>query len=53
MKTYTVKKGQSNFRPYESPLPIFGAKGFEVEFEFVKGGWSPPEEWEGDKDRLG
>lgn len=45
MKTYTVKKGQSNFRPYEPIWPIFGARGFEVEFEFVPGGWSSPAEW--------
>jgi hypothetical protein len=52
MKTYKVKKGRSNFRPHENPLPVCGAKGWEVIFEFVPGGWSSLSEWEGDRDRY-
>jgi len=49
---FKIKKGQSNFRPFESPLPIFGAKGYEARIKMVRGGWSSLEDWGGDKDWM-
>lgn len=47
---YTVKPGKKNFRPIENPLPVFGAKGFEVYATFDRGGWCSIEDWNGDLD---
>ena len=51
MTTYTIKTGKKNFRPYESPLPIFKPKGFRVSGHILPGGWASKEEWQGDRDR--
>jgi hypothetical protein len=48
--TYTIKPGQSNFRPFENPLPVRKPKGFKVSGYFLPGGWCSKEEWEGDDD---
>jgi hypothetical protein len=46
---YKIKKGEKNYSPMESWLPIFYPDGFEVYFRFNEG-WSSLEEWGGDKD---
>lgn len=50
MKTYTVKAGNTNFRPLENPLPVRKPTGFEISFIFLPGGWCSKEDWEGDND---
>ena len=50
MITYQIKPGQKNFRPFENPLPRFGATGFELELIIEPGGWCSLDDWQGDRD---
>lgn len=50
MITYQIKPGQKNFRPFENPLPRFGARGFELNFMIESGAWCSLEDWQGDRD---
>lgn len=45
MKTYTIKPGQKNFRPYEPIWPIWKPGGFTISGKFLPGGWCSEEEW--------
>lgn len=50
MKTYTIKTGQSNFRPIDWPGLICRPKGFEFTVNFDESCWYSEEELEGDQD---
>ena len=51
MKKYTIRPGQTNWRPYENPLPRLWVKGFEVRFRFAPSCWWSQEDWQYDLDR--
>ena len=50
MKTYSIKAGQTNFRPFEPIWPIWKPGGFEIAGRFLPGGWCSLEDWDNDKD---
>lgn len=50
MKKYTIRKGDTNFKPYDNFLPRIRPLGFVVEFKFDPSAWWSPESWDNDAD---
>ncbi len=51
MTTYTVKAGQTNFRPLESLMPHWDVAGFSVVSVIHPGAWASLADFGGDRDR--
>jgi len=52
MITYTVKAGETNFRPLERLLPYWSPAGFSLIATIHPGAWASLEEFGGDQDRA-
>lgn len=50
MKKYTIRKGDTNFKPYDNFLPRIRPLGFVVEFKFDPSAWWSKESWDNDAD---